>query len=30
MTDPKKLKIGLDASSLINHGQDIGAVIYAK
>lgn len=28
MTDPKKLKIGLDASSLINHGQDIGAGRY--
>ncbi len=28
MTDPKKLKIGLDVSTLINHGQDIGAGRY--
>lgn len=28
MTDPRKLKIGLDISSLINHGQDIGAGRY--
>ncbi len=28
MTDPKKIKIGLDISSLINHGQDIGAGRY--
>jgi len=28
MTDPRKLKIGLEVSSLINHGQDIGAGRY--
>ena len=28
MTDNKKLKIGLEVSSLINHGQDIGAGRY--